>query len=62
MFPETKSRVLCYIFRLSLKQSYSKNNNCAIYPGRDTFEYDQEHVTKSQPITVLVMLSESLGI
>ena len=32
------------------------------YPGRDTFEFDQGHVTKNQPITVLVLLSESLGI
>ena len=28
-------------------------NNCGIFPGRDTFEFDQEHVTKSQPITEL---------
>ena len=33
-----------------------------LYPGRDTFEFDQEHVTKNQPITVLVLLSKSLGI
>ena len=33
-----------------------------LYPGRDTFELDQGHVTKKQPITVLVLLSESLGI
>ena len=33
-----------------------------LYPGRDTFEFNQEHVTKNQPITVLVLLSESLGI
>ena len=33
-----------------------------LYPGRDTFEFDQGHVTKNQPITVLVLLSESLGI
>ena len=32
------------------------------YPSRDTFEFDQGHVTKNQPITVLVLLSESLGI
>ena len=32
------------------------------YPGRDTFEFDQGHVTKNQQITVLVSLSESLGI
>ena len=33
-----------------------------LYPGRDTFEFDQGHVTKNQPITVLILLSESLGI
>ena len=33
-----------------------------LYPGGDTFEFDQGHVTKNQPITVLVLLSESLCI
>ena len=33
-----------------------------LYPGRDTFEFDQGHVTKNQPITVLILLSESLAI
>ena len=33
-----------------------------LYSGRDTFEFDQEHVTKNQQITVLVLLSESQGI
>ena len=33
-----------------------------LYPGRDTFEFDQGHVTKNQPITVLNLLSESLAI
>ena len=33
-----------------------------LHPGRDTFEFDQRHVTKNQPITFLVLLSESLGI
>ena len=32
-----------------------------LYPGRDTFEFDQGHVTKNQPITVLILLSESLA-
>ena len=30
-----------------------------LYPGRDTFGFDQAHVTKNQPITVLILLSES---
>ena len=34
-----------------------------LYPSLDTFEFDQGHcMTKNQPITVLVLLSESLGI
>ena len=33
-----------------------------LYLGRDTFEFDQGHVTKNQPITVLVLLSENRGI
>ena len=33
-----------------------------LYPGRDTFEFDQVHVTKNQPITVLILLSESVAI
>ena len=33
-----------------------------LYPGWDTFEFDQGHVTKNQPIAVLVLLSASLGI
>ena len=33
-----------------------------LYPSRDTFKFDQGHVTKNQPITVLVLLSGSLGI
>ena len=30
--------------------------------GRDTFEFDQRYVTKNQPITVLILLNESLAI
>ena len=30
--------------------------------SRDTFEFDQGHVTKNQPITVLNLLRESLTI
>ena len=33
-----------------------------LYPGQDTFEFDQGHVTKNQQITVLILLSESLAI
>ena len=48
------------------KQTNKQTTNRAtieeLYPGRDTFVFDQGHVTKNQPITVLVLLSESLGI
>ena len=33
-----------------------------LFPGRDTFEFDQGYVTKNQPITVLILLSESVAI
>ena len=33
-----------------------------IYPGLETFEFDQGRVTKNQPITVLFFLSKSLAI
>ena len=33
-----------------------------LYPGRETFEFDQGHVTKNKPITVLILLSKSLAI
>ena len=37
------------------------NKQRQLYPGRDTFEFDQRHVTKNQPITVPILLSESLN-
>ena len=33
-----------------------------LYPSWDTFEFDQGHVTTNQPITVLILLSESLAV
>ena len=33
-----------------------------LYPGQDTFEFHQGHVTKNQLITVLILLSESVAI
>ena len=64
------------MFRHSLKQSHSKNvtnkqlikqrqqrtTTAQLYPGRDRLEFEQGHVTKNQPITVLVLLSERLHI
>ena len=73
LFPQGPvTSVLFYIFRLSLKKSFSKNmllysargqqlRNCIqVGIGRDTFEFDQKHVTKNQAITALVLLSGSL--
>ena len=59
--------MLCYIFRSSLNQLCAVvfgvwATTAQLYLGRDTFEFDQEHMTKNQPITVLVLLSESLGV
>ena len=33
-----------------------------LYPGRDTFDFDQGRVTKNQPIAVLNLLSEILAV
>ena len=33
-----------------------------LYPGQDTYEFDQGHVTKNQPITVLILLGGSLSV
>ena len=33
-----------------------------LYPGRDTFKFDQGHVTKNQSITVLILLNERVAI
>ena len=32
-----------------------------LYSGQNTFEFDKGYVTKNQPVTVLVLLSGSLG-
>ena len=44
------------------KQTTERATSADLYPSRDTFVFDQGHVTKNQPITVLVLLSESLGV
>ena len=50
------------LFALFSRESWCLPEGTArLYPGRDTFEFDQGHVIKNQPITVLVLLSESLG-
>ena len=49
-------------YECKCKQLEERATTAQLYPGRDTFEFDQRHVTKNQPITVLVLLSESLGI
>ena len=60
----TRRYVLCYIFRFFPSTIAAKHRERAttaeLYPSRDTFKFDQGHLTKNQPITVLVLLSESL--
>ena len=56
-----------YLFRLYFKQSCAvviggRAKTAQLYPGHNRFEFDQGHVTENHPITVLVLLSESLGI
>ena len=62
MFPETKSRKTSGLEGEKSKQfSEGPYIECfVIY--LDTFEFDQGYVTKNQPITVLVLLSENQGI
>ena len=59
--------MFCYIFRLSYSKKQTNKDGvratiAQLYPGRDTFEFDQGHVIKNRPITVLILLSESLAI
>ena len=66
-FPEG-THIKCFVIYLD----FPLNNHIAkfgvrattaqLYPGRDTFEFDQGHVTKNQLITVLILLIESLAI
>ena len=57
---------LLYIWTIIQQKQTNKDGvratTAQLYPGRDTFEFDQGHVTKNQPITVLILLSESLAI
>ena len=41
---------------------FEAKQTARLCPVRDTFKFDQKHITKNQPVTVLVLLSESLGI
>ena len=49
---------------LNKQTETTAGNNCTTVSrsGRYTLEFDQGHVTKNQPITVLVFVSERLGI
>ena len=51
MFPET-----------NINEDGVRATTEQLYPNWDTFEFDRGHVIKNQPITVLILLSESLGI
>ena len=39
-----------------------RTTTAEFHPGQDTLEVDRGHVTKNQPIKVLFLLRESLGI
>ena len=60
---------MSFVTYLDFKQLYckTKQNTKKIKDNSgqqllDTFEFEQGHVTKNQLITVLVFLSESLGV
>ena len=59
-----KCFVIFLDFHIAKKKQTNKDGvrTAQLYPGRDTLEFDQRHVTKNQPITVLILLSESLAI
>ena len=46
---------MCYVIG-------AQTTTAQLYPSWNTLEFDQGHVIKNQPITVLVLLRESLGI
>ena len=59
--------MLKIIFNLVMHGSHAvlvgaQATTAQLYPGHDTFEFDQGHVTKIQPITMLVLLGERPGI
>ena len=65
MGPYIKCFVIYLDFPLNnhvLLNSGARATTAQLYPGRDTFEFDQGYVTKNQPVTVLVLLSENQGI
>ena len=59
-----------FVLNLDFPLNNRKNTNkdgvwtttAQLYPGRDTYEFDQGQVTKTQPITVLILVSESPAI
>ena len=70
MFPKTKSRETSGLETFPLNNHIAKTNKesavrattAQLYPGRDTFKFDQGHVTNNQPISELILSSESLAI
>ena len=51
-----------FIQQKETNQDGKRATTAQLYPGRDTFEFDQGHMTKNQPVAVLILLSESLAI
>ena len=54
-FPRDQTlSVLLYITTFPA-QHPERATSAELYPGRDTFEFDQGHVTKNQPITIHII-------
>ena len=47
---------MCFVIYLDFHSTSSRATTAQLYPGRDTFEFDQGHVTKNQPIAGLVFV------
>ena len=60
--------IKCFVIYLDFliakanKQRRRAGNNCGIVSRSGYIEFDQGHMIKNQPITVLILLSESLAI
>ena len=60
--------IKCFVIYLDFhiaktnKQRLREGNNCAIVSRSGYIEFDQRHVTKNQPITVIILLSESVAL
>ena len=53
MFPETKSRETSGLEHCVFG---ARATTAQLYPGRDTFQFNQKYVTKNQPIIIILIL------